>query len=485
MADIALALQRVNSPDMGRKLAPADANVTLTLKDRKLAANAEIMLKPLQTLRAVASVPLDAEKLLQNPRTLESTPLDVSVTLPDSDLNALRPFVEGIAGMKGVLGLKAKVTGTLAQPHITGDLHASAPAILFKEADMPAARDVKLRLRFDGTRVFIQEAGALLAGGAVGARGSVDWSDPANPKLDAVLTAREALVLRDESISLRANGDVTCRGSLRKASVTGKVELVRGRVFKEIEFLPLSLPNQLPPAPPAVTVSREGPPQLPPPFDQWNFNVDITTRDPVRLMGNVLNGGVVSDLHLRGAGARLVLEGKASLKDARVRLPFSRMSLSRGEVIFSRDRPFDPQLDVQGDSFVNGYQVTLHAYGRALDPKLRFSSSPPLPEGEIATLLATGATSGDLKSGEGEAANRAAFLVISNMYRKLFRKGARARESDEPPRLSFSFSPLNSSSGTGRSFSAVYEINQHLQFTGAMSQRGSFRGLLYYLIRFR
>ena len=483
--DIALSLQKVVSPEMAKKLSPADATVKLTLKDRKLAATAEIMQKPLQTLRAVANLPLDMEKLLRNPDTLKATPLDVSVNLPDSDLNALKPFVDGIASMKGVLGLNAKVTGTLAKPNITGDLHASAPAIDFKQDDVPAARDVRLRVKFDGTRIYIEDAGAMLAGGTVGARGSVDWTDSANPKIEATLTAREALLLRDDSMSMRADADITCRGTLSQATVAGKVELVRGRIFKEIEFLPLSLPNSLPPAPPAVTVGKSGPPSLPPPFDKWNFNVDIKTRDAIRLLGNVLNGGVVSDLKFTGTGAKPVLEGKVSLKEARVRLPFSRLAISRGDVIFTKEKPFEPVLDVQGDSFVNSYQVTLYAYGPALDPKIRFTSSPPLPEGEIATLLATGSTSGDLKGSEGEAANRAAFLVITKMYRKLFRKGALAKEDDEPPRLSFSFSPLNSSSGAGRSFSAVYEINKHLQAVGAMSQRGSFRGLLYYLIRFR
>lgn len=483
-AAIAMQMSGVSSGAVKQKLVPANASVTVNLKDRKLDALIEATQKPLKTLKITGSSPLDVEKVLRDPAVLKSMPLNVALTLPDSDLNGLRQFVDGGESMKGSLGLNATVTGTLASPRISGEFHATAPAITFKKDDVPDARDVKVRLKFDGTRVNIEEAGAMLAGGTVGARGSVDWTDAANPKIDAILTAREALVLRDDSLTMRANADITCRGSLQQSTVAGKVELVRGRVFKEIEFLPLSLPNQLPPAPPSVTVGKDEPPSLPPPFSNWQFNVDIVTKDQIRLLGNVLNGGVVSDLHFRGNGAKPVLEGKISLRDARVRLPFSRMTISRGDIIFTADKPFKPMLDVQGDSFVNSYQVTLNAYGSALDPKIRFTSSPPLPEGEIATLLATGSTSGDLRASEGEAANRAAFLLVSQMYRKMFRKGALAKESDTPPRLSFSFSLLNNSGGS-RSFSAIYEINKNLQAVGAMSQTGSFRGLLYYLIRFR
>jgi autotransporter translocation and assembly factor TamB len=471
-------------PEMKQKIVPADGAVTLTLKDRKLEAKVDVTQKPLQPLHAAASLPLDMQKVLQDPRVLMNAPLDATVTLPDSDLNVLKQFVPVISSVKGRVGLTAKVTGTAARPNITGNLRADATSIAFVQDDVPDARNVKLNVRFDGKRVYIEEAGALLAGGNITARGAIDWTDAANPKIDATLSAKEALILRDESISMRADGDIVCRGSLSQASVTGRVELVRGRVFKEIEFLPLSLPNQLPPAPPSVTVSKSSAPALPPPFDKWTLGIDIVTRDPVRLLGNVLNGGVVSNLRVTGTGAKPVLEGKAVLQDARVRLPFSRMTISRGDVIFSKDKPFEPQLDVQGDSFINNYQVTLNAYGPALNPKLRFTSSPPLSEGEIATLLATGSTSGDLRSSQGEAANRAAFLVLSQAYRKLFKKAGQTKLDAEPPRLSFSFSPLNSSGGS-RSVSAVYEINKNLQAVGSFNQTGSFRGLLYYLIRFR
>jgi autotransporter translocation and assembly factor TamB len=485
-ADIAFDLKGVTVSDIKQKLSPTDATVKLNLKNKKLTASADIMYKPLQTLHATTTnMPLDVGKLLEKPDTFKEAPLSVEVTLPDSDLNALKPFVSEVASISGKFGVNARIRGTVGKPHITGDMHANSPAITFKNSEIPAIRNATVRVKFDGTRVFIEQAGAMMSGGTLGARGTVDWTDAGNPKVDGTLTAQQALVVRDDSVSMRADGVVACRGTLQQANVTGRVELVRGRIYKEIEFLPLSLPNQLPPAPPPSTPVTNAPPSLPAPFDKWTFDVDIVTREPVRFLGNVLSGGAVSTLKLTGTGAKMALEGKVSLQDARVRLPFSRLTVSRGEVLFSKDKPFEPILDLQGDSFVNGYQVTLNAYGDALDPKIRFSSSPPLPEGEIATLLATGSSSGDLKSGEGQAANRAAFLVLSRAYRKLFRKRALVHENDEPPRLSFSFSPLESGSGNGRSFSALYEINEHLQAVGSMSQRGSFRGLLYYLIRFR
>ncbi len=484
-----VATLSLNSPDISHAAAaihlkPAAATTSLTLENGRASLRADVRQSPLQPLALDGSIPFDLLAILRNPKALQQLPLSFRASLPQSSLASLAPLVPALRRIDGTASLRADVGGSVANPLITGVFNADAPAITFAKADVPGARDAKIRLRFAGTRVFIEDASAMLAGGTLAAKGSLDWSDLANPAIDATLTAREALVLRDDSISFRADADIRAKGRYNRADVTGKVELRRGRVFKEIEFLPLSLPDQLPPAPPAVTIGSNAPPSLPPPFDQWSLNVQILTRDPVRLLGNALNGGAVSKLRLSGSGARPVLEGKVSLVDARVRLPFSRLNVSRGDLIFTADKPFNPELDVVGDSFVNGYEVQLQAYGEALHPKIRFSSSPPLSEGEIATLLATGSTSENMRGAEGEAANRAAFLVISQMYRKLFKKGLATRESDKAPRLSFSFSPLNNTAG-GRSISAVYELNRRLEAVGSVNQNGSFRGLLYYLIRFR
>jgi hypothetical protein len=107
-------------------------------------------------------------------------------------------------------------------------------------------------------------------------------------------------------------------------------------------------------------------------------------------MGNVARGSVVADLRLTGNGARPVLVGRATLQQMWVKLPFSRLTITEGELVLTEDKPFDPQIRVIGESIMDGRVVEVAVEGRALDPGVRLTSSPPLPEGEIAALLATG-----------------------------------------------------------------------------------------------
>lgn len=480
--DVDVKVSGLASAAVKGKLEPASVRLQGRLVPGRLTVEAEAEQRPLKPMVIKASLPVEMEKVLADPATLQDAPLQAELSLPESDLSFVARLVPTVERVQGTVGAEVKLEGPLRRPSWRGRLRLNVPSAELAKGQL-SVRDVRTNLSFVEKKITIEDASAILAGGEIRASGGVNVEDLAKPDINVNVVARQALILRDDTMSLRADGNLAIRGPLDGASVSGRVELVRGRVFKEIEFLPLSLPEQLPPPPPPVKRST-GKPAAPPPFDKWKLDVKVVTRDPVRLLGNVLNGAVVVDLHVGGTGGSPEVTGRSTLDNARVQLPFSRLNITRGNILFTKERPLDPELDLQGDSVVGNYVVTLFAYGPALKPKVRFTSNPPLSEGEIATLLATGSTAGDLTSSEGVAANRAAFLLLSQTYRKLFRKAAPRRIDEEPPKLSFSFSPI-STGNTQRAVTATYEINPRLQAIGEVSERGTFRGLLHYLVRFR
>lgn len=464
------------------KLEPALVQLEATLAKRMLTIKSTVRQKPLQTLTADAELPFDMEKLISAPGSFLDTSLKAHGILPKSDLSWVPRLVPAIAAINGTLSADVLLSGSLHKPEWHGAVQADAQQVAIKDSDMDI-RNVKARTTFTGQRLTLDDVSASLSGGEMRAGGTVELTFLTDPILNLHLDVKQALIVRNDTMSLRADGNLTCTGPLAKADVKGRVELVRGRVFKEIEFLPLSLPDQLP-SPPAMVRIVSATPSAPTPFAQWNFNVDIVTREPIRLLGNVLNGGAVANFHVSGTGALPVLEGKFSQQGANVKLPFSTLALSRGDIIFTREKPFEPQLDLQGDSLVNNYQVTVFATGSAAHPTLRFTSSPPLSEPEIATLLATGTAGGNAQSAGGVAANRAAFLVVSKAYHKLFGKSTSSRQAMEPAgRTSFNFNPL-SSGASQASVSGTYEITPNWQAEVGVGERG-FRGMLNYLVRFR
>ncbi len=471
-------------PAPGLKLEPANARIAARLHQGRLNLDGTARQLPLQPLALTASLPLNLASLMSQPGHAQQLPVTAQLKLPASSLAFLPSWIPVLRKVDGTAAADFSVTGTLGKPIWQGGVSVLASGASFTSGSLPTVKDLNLKLRINEHRLTLDEVSVMLAGGRLQLSGGAGLENPLDPLLDLKLVADEILVLRDENLSLRANAAITCRGPVSRAGLRGQVDFVRGRVFKEIEFLPLSLPNDLPPPPPPTTPGTRGAPALPAPFDQWNFDIAIKTRDPVRLMGNVARGNAVADLKLSGLGSKPELTGKVRLEEMWLKLPFSRLNVTDGSLTFTREQPFDPSIDITGESITGNRIVQVFVQGRALDPKVRLTSSPPLPEGEIASLLATGVTTSDLSSRGDEAAGRAAFVLLKQTYRKLFPNSATSSDDDDPPKLSFDFSVFGSDPSR-RGVSAIYELNPRWRIIGRVGETGTFRGLLHYLIRFR
>jgi hypothetical protein len=221
-----------------------------------------------------------------------------------------------------------------------------------------------------------------------------------------------------------------------------------------------------------------------PPLRDWKFDVAIKSKDPVLIRGNLANGGAIIDLKLSGTGLRPGLQGVVRLDKVEATLPFSRLEISYGFLYFNPDDSFNPKIDLHGTSLIRDYIVHVYVYGTALASEAVFTSEPPLPQEEIISLLATGATREEL-SGKGDVlAGRAAMLLIQQVYRKVFKKGAPTKSDSVFDRLQVDVGNVDPRTGQ-QTATARFKINENYVLIGDLGVGGDFRGMVKYLIRFR
>lgn len=480
---VKVSVRDVKVPNAPKAFQPASLDLDIRLADKLVKSLVKVSQPPLQPLTVESELPLDVAAVMKEPKTLTNAPLKVSAKLPESDLGFLRDYApEMIRALPAKLKLDATVSGTVNAPSISGALDVDAKEVEWMKPDMPSVRDVRVRIRASEKKVGIEDVSATFAGGKVKLGGAVDISDVKQPGLDLKIEAREALAYRDPSVSARANADITCKGTLAAAKVAGLVEIVRGRVFKEIDLMPaLKLPADVPPVPPNTRRSEDKL-ALPPMLKDWTFDLKVKTRDPVLVSGNLVNAAISTDISLAGTGAAPLLDGGANVDRMLLRLPFSIVKITKGVVTLNPEKPFNPQLDVRGESRVGPNDIVFYVYGDAAQPKTRFTSTPPMSEPDIITLLATGTTiSGSASELATEAATRAAFLFLSEQYRKMFNKKKVVRE--EPPKLNMTFNPSGSDRDND-SVQATYDLTDKWRIVGRFTQSGRMRAALGYLLRF-
>ncbi len=493
LGHLKLAARALKSPAVVA-LAPADLDLDLHYSNKELTLAAVARQPQFQPLTIKGHVPLDLDATIKAKKIDPTLPLDLTVQLPASSLAVVPKLVPAVRRIEGTAALDVHVAGSVEKPALTGAAALELKSARMVDESIPALGALHAKLGFAGDTLTFSTFTGELGGGTFKLGGTVKLPKLTEPDFDLRLAAKEVLLKRDDSITIRADTDVKLAGPLKAAALSGTLYLTQSRFFKEIDILPIALPGgRAKPAPRAVqnratTVSFPNPP-----LRDWTFDLAIKTRpnDPFLVRGNLANGAASVDLKLAGTGLAPYLEGSIRIESFKASLPFSTLSVSRGFVYFKKDEPFAPSLDLQAESQTRDYLIHAYIYGRAADPQIQLSSEPPLPYADIVSLLAAGTTVSELGANADALASRAAMLAVQQLYRKIFhRAGAPPPEEKKADAAGFAdrfqieLGVLDNRSG-GQAVNTRFRFTDNLYFLGDLGVAGRFTGSLKYLIRFR
>ncbi len=464
------------------QLDPANITLVLQLKDNRLSLDGSARQKLVQPLDITGSMPLNVADVILSGRLDNQAPLDLRIHLPSTSLGALPTLVPDIRRSQGTLSVDVRVSGTVESPQLGGSIKADLSALRLTDPSLPPVNDFALRMRFDGDQLVVERCAGIIAGGTFSLNGNVDFTTLTNPVLDLRLGSKNALVLQNDDLSVRISSALRVSGPLSAGLVEGNVWVTRSRFFRNIDILPIGLPGrpapQPPPEPPVVSFPN-------PPLRDWKFDIRIRTQDPFLVQSNLAVGRIVMDLRLGGTGLRPWMDGTVNIEELTASLPFSRLQINDGQVFFTQQEPFVPQLNIRGTSRIRDYDVNVFITGSASNPEALFTSNPPLPQSEVVALVATGMTTAELSDDPNALAGRAAFLVFQRLYNKVFHRGRPPVQDDSfLNRIQFDIGATDPSTGR-QSTSIRVPLSDQIMLSGGLDVGGNYRGQVKYLIRFK
>ncbi len=479
-----LQLQSLKA-DAAAQLEPANVNIAMRLQNNELKVDGKIEQRRIQPIQITARLPLNVSQIIAKKELDEQTPVQAKVEMPRSSVNFIREFVPALRQLDGSLALNLNVGGTIAKPDLRGAADMNINVARFENATLPALTNFKALLNFRESTLSLDRFGGDLAGGPFTGSGRITFPKLTEPNFDLRLKANSVLVARNDDLTVRVDADLKVEGPLQSATVSGEVLTTNSRFLKNIDIIPIGLPGRPAPQPepPSAAPSLSFPN---PPLRDWKFDIAIKSKDPFLIRGNLASGSAVIDMKLSGTGLHPGLEGQVRLTSFEATLPFSTLTIRQGFLFFDPDDPFNPRIELQGESLIRDYTIHVYIYGTANAPQAVFSSEPPLPQEEIISLLATGTTREELTGSGNVLASRAILLLGKELYRKIFKKGG-----DEEPKTDSIFNRLSVDIGnpdprTGeQNATARYKVSDHIVLVGDLGVAGGFRGQIKYLIRFR
>jgi autotransporter translocation and assembly factor TamB len=408
--------------------------------------------------------------------------VDLQVRLPRSSLGFLTALVPAVRRAVGSAEADVRIQGSVGSPVLSGSLGVNLDTLRFSDPNLPPVNAFVLQVDFAGNRLRVSRCVGVVAGGNVRATGGAVFERLSNPMLDLRFQARNALVLQNDDLTVRASADLRATGPWRAGLLEGTVWMTRSRFFRNVEILPIGLPGRPAPQPPAEPLSLSF---RQPPLRDWRFDLAVKTADPLLVQSNLAAGKIFADLRVGGTGLQPWMEGAVTLENLVATLPFSRLSVDAGQVFFTRQQPFVPQLNIRGSSTIREFDVSVFLSGTAYAPAAVFTSSPPLPQSEIVSLLATGMTTEELTSDPNVIAGRAAILLFQRLYQRFFRRGQPA-PADENFFHRIRFDVGVTDPKTGKQATALgFPLTENFLLTGGVDVGGNFQGQIKYLLRFR
>jgi len=463
------------------KLEPASFNLGLRLANNELKVEGKLQQARVQPVQIDAHLPLNVAQIIATKKLDEQTPLSAKVQMPRSSVNFVRQFVPALRDLDGSLALDVNVGGTIAKPALSGAADMNINVARFNNATLPALTNFKALLNFHDNILSFDRCAGDLAGGPFSVAGKITLPKLTEPNLDLRLNANSVLVARNDNLTARIDADIKVEGPLQSATVTGNIATTNSQFLKDIDIIPIGLPGRPAPQPPASRPTLSFPN---PPLRDWKFDVAIKSKDPFLVHGNLANGTAIIDMKLTGTGLHPGLQGQVRLENFEATLPFSTLSIQYGFLYFDPDDPLNPRIELHGTSLLRDYTIHVFVYGTTLSPEAVFNSEPPLPQEEIISLLATGVTREELTGSGNVLAGRAGLLLVKQLYRKIFKKGAPTQNDSIFNRLDVEFGNVDPRTGQ-QSATAKFKVNENIVLVGDLEVGGDYRGLVKYLIRFR
>jgi len=461
---------------------PSDILITATGSGGVLAVDGAITTPDFDPVVLTATLPFTPAAWAEDMETLAGADFEATAVLPRVDLSRFEALVPAARNISGVLTGNVRAGGTLGKPELSGALDLSGGSMRFVNDMLPDVTGITAMAEFGLDRASLTSLRATIAGGTLEASGAFTIE---TRELDFRVRGNSLPLVRNEGLIVRANADLRAAGPLHRAMISGSVSLVDSLLFRDIEILPIGTPFTGPSAAALPKIDTGSPTAvIPAPFANWPLDVRLTTAEPLLIRGNLATGNILADLRVGGTLADPRPDGTVRLRSGRAVLPFSTLVVPEAILTFTRANGLDPVIEARGISEPRPYTVNLFAYGRLSDPQIVLSSTPPLPQNEIMTLLATGTTTRGLEDPQMASA-RALQLFAEEVRRGRVPLGNQLR-----PLLGLldrvDFTLAESDPYSSDSFStATLKLHDRWYLSAGMGDEGNTRMFAIWRLRFR
>ncbi len=293
-----------------------------------------------------------------------------------ADLRALSLVTRRLRGM-GAARLAVDVSGTRAVPHVLGTLELEGAGVRVRGFPH-GVEGLRGRLRFTEGAAELEGVNGTLAGGRLTIEGQAAYPGGRLTSYDIRPTGRGLALRYPEGLRSLLDAELRLFGDAGKQWITGTIDVRQALYTKRYDVASELLgARRVLPLPEAASL-EEG------------TQLDLRVRAPgtVRIDNNLATLAATANLAIQGTTRAPVVTGRAEIERGRLFFQGRTYVIQRGALDFVNPQRLDPLFDIEAETRIRSYRVTLRVSGTLERVTPTLTSDPPLSSLQILALLA-------------------------------------------------------------------------------------------------
>jgi len=320
--------------------------------------------------------------------SLTDIPLDFVLTLENTDLSFISMFFkEDIKQLQGSTNAELKLSGTLNQPILNGDVALNGGLIELYE--LPAKiSDLSVLLCLEDNLVKIKDMNFQIDQFKIYTSGEFALKNLQLQDLNINIWSNKEDILYQDVFKAQTDLKVKVTGLFASPHIEGILTLSQGELNwkdsnKDIPTDPSEFLSKL--------INLKG-----------DIDLEVKILDDFIVKSKDLDLKLVGDLKVQGALSVPKLNGGLQIKQGYISFLDKKFRVSDGKVIFADSTGEDMILNIRAKTEIDDIDVFVNISGILAQPMVAFSSSPVLSESEIISLLMFNKNYAGLTEGEME-----------------------------------------------------------------------------------
>jgi translocation and assembly module TamB len=411
-------------------------------------ANSRVHLDPLHVTGENTDVHAEGQINLEGTRQLDlaasgSINLKLAESL-DPDLTA-----------SGTTTFQIEAHGPLQHPDLHGRVDFDNGSLSLE--DLPnGLSQLHGTLEFSQNRLEVRSLTAMSGGGLLSVGGSLSYQHGIYSSL--TVTGKNIRIRYPQGVSSLADASLRLEGSQSSMLLSGNVTVTRFTAEADIDVAALA--QQASAVQPVISPDA--------PSNHIRLDVHVVSLPQLNFQNAFAKLAGDVDLRVRGTVATPTLLGRVNITQGSAMIAGTRYELQRGAISFTNPVRIEPVIDLTATAHVEDYDITLSLLGPPSRLAVNYRSDPPLPEGDVLSLLALGHSANQerlytqqqqqaLSSQSTDALLGGALnATVSNRIQKLFGAGSVKVDPNYLGPLGSSTSRITVQEQVGRSVTLTY-----------------------------